>query len=211
MQFEARQAHFIKDCKTLSGTRVFMCNQMQQLTWLQLLLGLLHTSTWLEFSSAANSGGAFRLMMFTGGGKSCASSLVLPPGEGRDGTGEWVSKVLPSKQTVVGWEKWMNFQLLWSLTLGNAFLFFLHFSAVSESFMRGTPSLTTQLCGLLCSGSALLSYPCVGKGDEHCQTGRDPFAGPLPSRGWVADSSAHLDEEANRGGNTVTSENSHGW
>lgn len=31
MQFEARQAHFIKDCKTLSGTRVFMCNQMQQL------------------------------------------------------------------------------------------------------------------------------------------------------------------------------------
>lgn len=31
MQFEARQAHFIKDRKTLSGTRVFMCNQMQQL------------------------------------------------------------------------------------------------------------------------------------------------------------------------------------
>lgn len=69
MQFEARPAHFIKHCKTLSGTRVFMCNQMQQLAWLQLLLGLLHRSTWLDFSSAANSGGAFSLATWRGLGE----------------------------------------------------------------------------------------------------------------------------------------------
>lgn len=90
MQFEARPAHFIKHCKTLSSTRVFMCNQMQQLAWLQLLLGLLHRSTWLDFSSAANSGGAFSLTTWTGLGE--IMYLVLSATTWRGRNCWWVGK-----------------------------------------------------------------------------------------------------------------------
>lgn len=185
MQFEARPAHFIKHCKTLSSTRVFMCNQMQQLAWLQLLLGLLHRSTWLDFSSAANSGGAFSLRREGAWGKSSTSSLVLPPGEGKE---------------TVGWENQMNFQLLClsSLTLGTASLFFLQFPCGFGEFMPGTFSLTTECYGLLWSLSALLSH--LGGVDEHCLMGRDSFPDPVPLCGGGAGSSAHLNGGASRGG-----------
>lgn len=90
MWFEARPAHFIKHCKTLSVMRVFMCNQMQQLAWLQLLLGLLHRSTWLDFSSAANSRGAFSLATWRGLGE--IMYLVLSAASLRRERNCWVGK-----------------------------------------------------------------------------------------------------------------------
>lgn len=78
--------------------------------------------------------------------------------------------------------------------------------------MPATPSLPAELYGLLCSGSALLSHPHLGDGDEHCQPVREPFSGLLPSCGWVTGISTHLDGgEGSRGGNMEASDNKQGW
>lgn len=95
MKFEARPAHFIKHCKTLSSTRVFMRNQMQQLAWLQLLLGLLHRSTWLDFSRAANSRGALSLVPWRDLRE--IMSLVLSAATWRRERNCWVGKAISTK------------------------------------------------------------------------------------------------------------------
>lgn len=71
---------------------------------------------------------------------------------------------------------------------------------VLDNFMPGTPSLTAEHYGLLCSVSVLLSHPHLGEVDEQCQTGRDPFPDSPALCGWVAGSSAHLNGQASRGG-----------
>lgn len=75
--------------------------------------------------------------------------------------GKWVSKDLPSQETVIGWEKWMDFQLLClpTLTLGSAFLFFLQFPSDIGQLNARHCSTTYRYLSVQphCKGCALCS------------------------------------------------------
>lgn len=174
MQFEARQAHFIKDCKTLSGTRVFMCNQMQQLAWLQLLLGLLRTSTWLNFSSIANSGGAFSLTTWTGLREIVC--LILSAGTWR--RERWDRQMslqgLTPLMKQVGKMDEFPASLLAQFNNGKCFLiFFLQFPSTRHHSPLTQGS--TDCCVV-----ALLSHVFFGEGDEYWQKMEGPFSWLFP-------------------------------
>lgn len=195
MQFEVRPAHFIKHYKTLSGTRVFMCNQMQQLAWLQLLLGLLHRSTWLDFSSAANSRGAFSLAVWRGLGE--IMYLVLSATTCRRERNCWVGK--PGEFPA---------PLPAHTNTGNCFL---ALPSISPWFWRTLcqappPWLLWTVVQCLCSAIPL--SPRRGGGALPDREGPSPDS--IPLCGWAAGSSAQLNGEASRGGSVVASGSSQG-